>query len=61
MSVLRPRFGAASRVGGDLIAAALAFVAAFALRVSLPLPFTSQLLPSDRWQMARDKIGRARV
>jgi exopolysaccharide biosynthesis polyprenyl glycosylphosphotransferase len=54
VSVLRPRFGAASRVGGDLIAAALAFVAAFAVRVSLPLPFTSQLLPADRWQLARD-------
>ena len=46
---LKPRFDNRSRALGDLLCAAGAFFGALAARVALPLPFTSDLLPSDRW------------
>jgi exopolysaccharide biosynthesis polyprenyl glycosylphosphotransferase len=52
VSALKPRFGIAWRVLGDIAVAAASLAAAFAIRTSLPLPFTDQLLPEDRWQLA---------
>lgn len=42
---------------GDLAAAAIAFYGAFLIRISLPLPFTAQLLPEDRSAVVFDVWG----
>jgi len=54
MRRMRPsdrRWGAL-RLAGDVALAALALYAAFWLRIEVPLPFTRELLPSDRLALA---------
>ncbi|HMB52306.1 MAG TPA: sugar transferase, partial [Thermoanaerobaculia bacterium] len=52
----RDRLWGALRLAGDLTVALAAFYGAFALRMQVPLPFTSQLLPTDRLALAAGGI-----
>ncbi|HVT58046.1 MAG TPA: sugar transferase [Thermoanaerobaculia bacterium] len=51
------RLRQASRVPGDAVAAFLAFAAGFWVRIHLPLPFTTGLLPGDRLDFLRHEWG----
>ena len=48
----RPTLWSLSRPLGDLLAAAVAFFAAFFARIALPLPWTGALLPPSRLELA---------
>ncbi len=54
MRRMRPtdRWWGALRLAGDIALAGLALYAAFWLRIEVPLPFTQELLPSDRLALA---------
>lgn len=45
------------RVAGDVVAAAAAFYCSFLLRFHLPLPFTGELLPRDRFRFFTGEWG----